>query len=118
MEERYLVASMEVDYAFGAACEDLELMPVEPEFKVEHKKVRTETKLQSVANDESRGRGWLKLREGRRKGRGRSLEVMLDLASWPVQSLLISSPKHVVSLFYRHPGPASSVLELPPKLQI
>jgi hypothetical protein len=41
VEERYLVASMEVDYAFGAAGEDLELMPVEPEFKVEHKKVRT-----------------------------------------------------------------------------
>jgi hypothetical protein len=68
---------MEVDYAFGAACEDLELMPVEPELKVEHKKVRTETKLQSVANDESRGRGWLKLREGRGKGRegGKELGV-------------------------------------------
>jgi len=88
---RYLVASVEVDYAFGAACENLKLMPVESRFEVKDKRARIETKLQSVANNQLRGSGWLKLREGKREGR--RLEIELQLASWPVPPMLCSFAK-------------------------
>ena len=83
---RYLVASMEVEYAFGAASKDVKLMPVELQFEVKDKEARMRMKLRSIANDQLRGRGWLKLKEA--GGKGRRREVELHLASWPVLPLL------------------------------